>query len=402
MKIVIIIILTNNLRMFIMNHDFDRIINRKNTNSLKWDTACDQLPMWVADMDFLAAKPIRDAIKKRTEHGIYAYTTLPEQYFDAYVNWWHRRHDLKLKKDNLLFSNGVMPTISSIIRAFSNVDDKILIQTPVYHVFFHVIENNNRQVVENELIYKDDTYHIDYDDLDEKLEDVKIMLLCNPHNPVGRLWTKDELERIGGLCKKHDVLLVSDEIHCDLVNPGLSYVPYFLLDESLTDNAIMCMSPTKAFNIAGLQSSAAYTSNKELFEGLKKQLINDGYVMPNAFAIDSVIAAFNECEDWLDNVNEYIYENKMLVSNYIREELPILKYVKSEATYLLWIDCNNIGCDFEEFYENLRYKYGLYTSIGLQFGKCGNGFIRMNIACPKSYVVKALHILKEAINDLNK
>ena len=384
-----------------MNYNFDKIINRKNTNSLKWDTGHDELPMWVADMDFLVAKPISDAIEKRAKHGIYAYTTIPDKWYDAYINWWNSRHNLSLKKENLLFSNGVMPTISSIIRAFSDVDDKILIQTPVYHVFFLVIENNDRQVVENELIYKDDTYYIDYEDLDKKLKDVKIMLLCNPHNPVGRLWTKDELEKIGQLCKKHGVILVADEIHCDLVNPGLEYVPYFSLDKSLTDNAFMCMSPTKTFNIAGLQSSAAYATNSNLFEGLKKQLLNDQYIMPNVFAIDSVIVAFNECADWLDNLNEYLYENKMLVLNFIEEELPMLKYVTSEATYLLWIDCNEIDCDYEEFYEKLRYQYGLYISQGLQFGKCGDGFIRMNIACPKSLVLKGLNILKEAINDIN-
>lgn len=385
-----------------MNYNFDNLVNRKNTNSLKWDTGHDELPMWVADMDFLVAKPISDAIEKRAKHGIYAYTSIPDKWYDAYINWWNSRHNLSLKKENLLFSNGVMPTISSIIRAFSDVDDKILIQTPVYHVFFFVIENNDRQVVENELIYKDDTYYIDYEDLDKKLKDVKIMLLCNPHNPVGRLWTKDELEKIGQLCKKHGVILVADEIHCDLVNPGLEYVPYFSLDKSLTDNAFMCMSPTKTFNIAGLQSSAAYATNSNLFEGLKKQLLNDQYIMPNVFAIDSVIVAFNECADWLDNLNEYLYENKMLVLNFIEEELPMLKYVTSEATYLLWIDCNEIDCDYEEFYEKLRYQYGLYISPGLQFGKCGDGFIRMNIACPKSLVLKGLNILKEAINDINK
>jgi cystathionine beta-lyase len=358
--------------------------------------------MWVADMDFPVAKPISDAVEKRAKHGIYAYTTIPDKWYDAYIGWWDSRHNLPLKKENLLFSNGVMPTISSIIRAFSDVDDKILIQTPVYHVFFFVIENNNRQVVENELIYEDDTYYIDYDDLDEKLKDVKIMLLCNPHNPVGRLWTKDELEMIGQLCKKHDVLLVSDEIHCDLVNPGLEYVPYFSLDQSLTDNAFMCMSPTKTFNIAGLQSSAAYATNISLFEGLKKQLLNDQYIMPNVFAIDSVIAAFNECAGWLDNLNEYIYENKMIVSKFINEELSMLRYVTSEATYLLWIDCNDIDCDYDEFYEKLRYQYGLYISPGIQFGKCGDGFIRINIACPKSLVIEGLNILKEAINDINK
>lgn len=384
-----------------MKYDFEKIINRDNTNSLKWTTGHDELPMWVADMDFLVAEPIQDAVNKRASHGIYAYTSIPESLYESYINWWNRRHNILLEKEHLIYSTGVMPTISSIIREFSDEGDKILIQTPVYHVFFYVIENNNRQVVENQLIYENAKYSIDYDDLDEKLSDVKIMLLCNPHNPVGRLWTKDELEEIGRLCKKHDVLLVSDEIHCDLVNPGLKYTPYFSLDEKYSTNAIMCMSPTKTFNIAGLQSSAVYTVNDKLFKSLKQQLMNDQYIMPNVFSIDSVIAAFNECEDWLEQLNQYLYENKKLVKNFLQENIPQIRYVKSEATYLLWLDCNGLSCDYEEFYEKLRYNYGLYTSSGLQFGECGRGFIRMNIACPKSLLLDGLNILKDAVIDMD-
>lgn len=381
-----------------MKYDFDKKINRKDTNSLKWDLYDDVLPMWVADMDFEVADEITDAIKSRAEHKIYAYTIVGNKWADSYHNWWKKRHDIVLDKDKLLFSTGVMPSITSIIREFSDEGDSILIQTPVYHTFFYVIEANNRKVVENELKYENHTYSIDFKDLEEKLKSVKMMLLCNPHNPIGKIWTRDELEKIVMLCNRYGVLLVSDEIHCDLVNPGSAYVPIFSLDSSLTSNVIMCMSPTKTFNLAGIQSSAVYSPNMDLITRIKNRLMVDFYSMPNVFAVEAAIAAFEHGQKWLDEVNEYIYQNKLLVKAFIEEKIPSLTYVDSEATYLLWLDGSKAGV-CEEFCENLKNNYSLYVSGGKQFGNCGSNFIRLNIACPKAVLEEALHILKKAITD---
>ena len=241
-------------------YDFTSLIDRHNTNSLKWDLFGDDLPMWVADMDFKVAPAIQEAILKRANHPVYGYTIVPDELFEAYINWWDRRYDFKMSIEDMAYSIGVMPSISSMIRCLTDEDDEILIQSPVYHVFYYVIEDNNRKVLENELIYENGEYRIDFDDLDEKLSRVKLMILCNPHNPVGKIWSKDDLARIGELCKKHDVILISDEIHCDLTDPGVNYNPF----ETSYDyeNAITCLSPSKSFNIAGFQSSVVHTKNR--------------------------------------------------------------------------------------------------------------------------------------------
>ena len=249
-----------------MKYDFESLIDRKNTNSLKWDLFGDEYPMWVADMDFKAAPLIYESVNRKAEHGIYAYSYVNDNLFDSYINWW-KRYGLDMEKGQLLFANGVMPSITSIIRAFSDVGDNVLVQSPVYHVFFYVIEDNGRNVVENELVYNpdsdsvDDTYTIDFDDLDEKMSDsrTKLMLLCNPHNPIGKIWDRETLEHIALLAKKHDVIVVSDEIHCDLTDPDITYTPFASLDEDLSNNSFTCISPSKTFNIAGLQSSAVFT-----------------------------------------------------------------------------------------------------------------------------------------------
>ena len=273
-----------------MKYNFESIIDRKNTNSLKWDLFDDEYPMWVADMDFYAAPLIYESVNRKAKHGVYAYSFVNDEIFDSYINWW-KKYGLHMKKEELLFATGVMPSITSIIRAFTDVGDNVLIQTPVYHVFFYVIEDNDRNVVENPLIYDSNSndvetsYAIDFDDLEEKFKDpkTKLMLLCNPHNPIGRIWDEKTLEKIAILANKYDVLVVSDEIHCDLTDPDLKYVPYASLDDELSKNSIICISPSKTFNIAGLQSSAVFTRNKELYEILEKQLSVDCFNHPNIF-----------------------------------------------------------------------------------------------------------------------
>ena len=377
-------------------YDFESIIDRHDTNSLKWDLFDDDLPMWVADMDFKVAPAIQDAILKRAKHPVFGYTVVPDELFEAYINWWKSRYNLEMSREDMAYSMGVMPSISSMIRCLSDENDEILIQTPVYHVFFYVIEDNNRKVIENELIYEDGAYKIDFDDLDEKLSKVKMMILCNPHNPVGKIWSKEDLDRILELCKKNDVILVSDEIHCDLTDPELKYNPC-----AADDNVIRCLSPSKSFNVAGFQSSIVHTTNSELLDKIKAQMHIDNSDSCNVFATSAVIAAYNGSEEWLEELRQVLYENKQAVKKYLDEELPIVKLVECDATYLLWIDCSALGVHSDVLCEFLRTNQGLFLSPGHQFGENGKDFLRMNIACPRELLFDGLARLKAGIIALN-
>ena len=382
------------------NIEFDfETVERKNTDCLKWDLFNDDLPMWVADMDFKVAPAISEAILKRAKHPVYGYTIVPDELFEAYIGWWERRYAFKMSREDMLYAIGVMPSISSMIRCLTDAGDEILIQSPVYHVFYYVIEDNNRKVLENPLVYEDREYKIDFDDLDEKLSEVRMMILCNPHNPVGKIWQKDDLKRIGQLCKKHDVILISDEIHCDLTDPGLNYNPF---EESFEyDNVITCLSPSKSFNIAGFQSSIVHTKNKELLEKIKTQLHIDNSDSCNVFATAAVTAAYNESEEWLEELKEVLYNNKQIVKDYLESELPVLKLVECDATYLLWIDCSNLKVPSKVLSEFLRTNQGLFLSAGIDFGKNGDDFLRMNIACPEKLLIEGLSRLKAGIIALN-
>lgn len=380
-------------------YDFTSVIDRKNTNSLKWDLFGDDLPMWVADMDFKVAPAIQEAISKRASHSVYGYTIVPNELFEAYINWWNKRYDFKMSKEDMAYSIGVMPSISSMIRCLTDVDDEILIQSPVYHVFYYVIEDNNRKVLENELIYENGEYRIDFDDLDEKLSRVKLMILCNPHNPVGMIWSKDDLARIGELCRKHEVILISDEIHCDLTDPGVYYNPF----ETSFDyeNAITCLSPSKSFNIAGFQSSVVHTKNEGLLEKIKTQMHIDNSDSCNVFATTAVIAAYRDSEEWLEELREVLYENKQIVKEFLESELPIIKLVDCDATYLLWLDCSDLNVSSKVLSEFLRTNQGLFLSAGIDFGLNGDDFLRMNIACPKELLIQGLYKLKGGIISFN-
>ena len=377
-------------------YDFESVIDRHNTNSVKWDYFDDDIPMWVADMDFKVASPIQNAILKRANHPVFGYTIVPDELFESYINWWDSRYDLKMSREDMAYSIGVMPSISSMIRCLTDAGDEILIQTPVYHVFFYVIEENDRKVLENELIYENGEYKIDFDDLDEKLSKVKLMILCNPHNPIGKIWSESDLARIGNLCKKHDVILISDEIHCDLTDPGVDYNP-FVSD----DNVIRCLSPSKSFNIAGFQSSVVHATNSELLEKIKTQMHVDNSDACNVFATSAVMAAYNESSGWLDELKDVLYKNKSIVRDYLAEELPVVKLVESDATYLLWLDCSALGVSSKILSEFLRSNQGLFLSAGCDFGKCGDNFLRMNIACPEKLLDEGLRRLKAGIISLN-
>lgn len=377
-------------------YDFESITDRKGTNSLKWDLFGDDLPMWVADMDFRVAPAIAEVISKRASHPIYGYTIVSDDLFESYIHWWGRRYDLKMSREDMAYATGVMPSISSMIRCLSDEGDEILIQSPVYHVFFYVIEDNNRKVLENELIFENGEYRIDFDDLEEKLKKTGLMILCNPHNPIGKIWSREDLEKIEQLCLKHDVILISDEIHCDLTDPGKLYNPF-----RINDNVIRCLSPSKSFNIAGFQSSIVHTTNAELLEKIKKQMHIDNSDSCNVFAETAVKAAYNDCEDWLENLRQVLYENKVAVRNYLDKELPVVKLIDCDATYLLWLDCTSLNVSSKVLSEFLRQNQGLFISSGSDFGKCGDGFLRLNIACPQKLLMEGLSKLKMGITALN-
>lgn len=376
-------------------YDYMGVIDRHNTNSLKWDLFDDDLPMWVADMDFKVAPAIQDAISKRANHPVYGYTIVPDELFESYISWWDRRYDLKMSREDMAYSMGVMPSISSMIRCLTDIGDEILIQSPVYHVFYYVIEDNDRKVLENELVYENGVYSIDFDDLADKLSKVKMMILCNPHNPVGKIWSHDDLGRIGDLCKKHDVILISDEIHCDLTDPGVKYNPF-----KADDNVIRCLSPSKSFNIAGFQSSVVHTTDRGLLEKIKTQMHIDNSDSCNVFAASAVIAAYNESEEWLEELKEVLYENKQIVKDYLACELPIIKLVECDATYLLWLDCSSLKVPSKVLSGFLRSNQGLFLSAGIDFGKSGDEFLRMNIACPQELLMDGLGKLKAGVTAL--
>lgn len=383
--------------------DFKNVIDRKNTNSLKWDLFEDEYPMWVADMDFKVAPAINDAVEKRASHPVYGYSIVPDSLFEAYINWWDRRYEFKMSREEMLYATGVMPSISSMIRCLTNEGDAILIQSPVYHVFFYVIQDNNREVVENQLKYDNGGYEIDFDDLDEKLSKVKMMILCNPQNPVGKIWSKEELKQIGELCKKHNVILISDEIHCDLTDPGKSYNPF--MTSSDYENSILCISPSKSFNVAGFQSSVVYTKSQELLEKIKKQLHVDNSDSCNVFAVSAVEAAYNESEEWLEELKDVLYENKQIVKEFFDNELPVIKLIDCDATYLLWLDCRSLNISSKALREFLRQNQGLFLSAGSDFGSIGDGYLRLNIACPSKLLKEGLSRLKNgviALNNINK
>lgn len=382
-----------------MTYDFDTPTERRNTNSLKWDVAQGELPMWVADMDFQTAPEIREAIMKRAEHGIFGYSVIPDAWYEAYIQWWKMRHGYTMERDWLIFCTGVVPAISSIVRKLTTPAEKVLIQTPVYNIFFNSILNNGRQVLESPLRYDGKEYRIDFADLEEKLSDPQtaLMILCNPHNPTGKIWDRQTLEKIGALCSRHHVTVVSDEIHCDLTDPGESYVPFASVSETCRQISITCMAPTKAFNLAGLQTAAVSVPDEVLRHKVWRALNTDEAAEPNAFAVEAAVAAFTRGADWLDALRDYLYENKKLAEVYIEKEIPGVRAVASQATYLLWLDCSGlIGCG-REAAGFLRRETGLYLSEGSQYGGNGADFLRMNIACPRAVLKDGLERLKNGL-----
>lgn len=380
-------------------YDFDKLTQRRNTESYKWDVEAHELPMWVADMDFETAPEIIMALLRRVEHGIFGYNTVPESWYEAYIRWWQRRHHVTYEKDWLIFSTGVVPILSSVVRKLTTVGENVLIQTPVYNIFFNSIRNNGRNILESPLVYDGEEYRVDFEDLEEKLSNPQttMMILCNPHNPVGKIWDRETLSRIGELCARHHVVVISDEIHCDLTDPGYEYIPFASVSDVCRDNSVTCIAPTKAFSIPGIQTAAAVVPNPVLRHKVNRGLNTDEVAEPNSFATCAAVAAFTEGEPWLEELRVYLAENKKRVREVIGAKMPEIRVVPSLATYLLWLDCSSITEDAGVLTEFIRSHSGLYLTEGEEYGAPGKSFIRMNVACPRARLEDGLERLERSL-----
>lgn len=377
-----------------MKYNFDEITQRRGSNSYKWDSATDDdvLPMWVADMDFRTAPAIINALSKRVQHGIFGYTKVPQAYFDATISWFGRRHHFNIQKEWILFTSGVVPALSAVIKALSVPGDKVLVQTPVYNCFFSSIRNDECEMVANKLLYKDNIYNIDFDDLEQKAADPKVtlMLLCNPHNPVGRVWTKEELTKIGEICLRNNVIVVSDEIHCDLVYDGHTHIPFASINNEFLQNSVTCIAPSKTFNLAGIQVANIVAADEEIKKKIDKALNVNEVCEINCFAVEALIAAYNEGDDWLDELKVYLYDNYKLLSEFFEKYLPHLPVLPLEATYLVWVDCSALGITSKEIVDKLLLDEKLWLNEGTMYGKAGEGFVRINIATQRDRLIRGL------------
>ena len=377
-----------------MKYDFDEIIPRRGSNSYKWDSATDAdlLPMWVADMDFRTAPVVLEALKKRVEHGIFGYTRVPERYYEAVIDWFRRRHGWSMQREWILYTSGVVPAVSAIIKALTVPGDKVLVMTPVYNCFFSSIRNNGCETVSCPLIHAEGTYRIDFADLESKAADpgVRLLLLCNPHNPVGRVWSREELTSIGEICLRHDVVVVSDEIHCELTFPQHDYTPFASLSEQFLQRSVICSSPTKAFNIAGLQIANITVWNADWRQRIDRAININEVCDVNPFGVDALMAAYNGGEEWLDALRGYLYENYCYMRRFCQAFLPGFPIAELEGTYLVWMDCSALGLPSKELERQLMERAGLWLNGGAMYGEGGEGFLRWNIACPRSVLAEGL------------
>lgn len=384
---------------------FDVVPNRRGTGCYKWDETADGvLPLWVADMDFPAAPCIAEALRRRVEHGVFGYVMVPDSYYESVINWFATQHGWNIQRDWLLYTSGVVPAVSAIIKAMTQPGDKVLVQTPVYNCFFSSIRNNGCSIIENELVYANDTYTVDFDDFERKVADpsVKVFLLCNPHNPAGRVWTADELRRMGEICLKHGVFVISDEIHCEIVSPGCSYTPYGSLSHEFMQHAAICTSPSKAFNIAGLQNANITVADAAVRRKVDKAININEVCDVNPFGVVALQAAYNEGLEWLKAVNAYIYSNYTCLCDFVKQNLPMVKVCKLEGTYLAWLKLTGFPPS-NEVAEKLENEFGLKLSAGQLYGeKAGRDFLRINLACPKSTLTEALNRLQNGLEAMEE
>jgi len=388
-----------------MIYNFDEPINRENTGSLKYDLRkeifgkADVIPMWVADMDFRTPNFVVDALKKCTENEIFGYFVLNESYYESIISWNKRHHQWDIKKEWIAFSPGVVPSLSLSVLSYTEPGDKVIIQPPVYPPFFFTIKDNNRQIVENPLILAEGKYSMDFDDLEKKLTDAKMFILSNPHNPGGMVWKKHELEKLGELCLRYNVLVVSDEIHSDLVFKPNKFIPMASLSEEIADNTITLVAPSKTFNMAGLSSSYVVISNNNLKKRFDEVMHTIHVGLGNMFGIAATEAAYNNGDEWLNQALDYINGNIDFVQNYLKEKIPQIRMIRPEGTYLIWLDCSELNLNGENLNKFFIEKANIGMNNGIVFGTGGEGFMRMNVACPRETLQKALtHIYNAIIN----
>ncbi|ADL04382.1 MalY/PatB family protein [Lacrimispora saccharolytica] len=391
-----------------MKYNFDIVIDRSKNRAGKYDErqkkfgTMDVIPLWVADMDFQTAQPIIDACVEKAREGIWGYTYRPDSYFDAILGWQYRRHGWKIDKEKVSWSLGVVPALSSIVKVFTNKGDSVMIQTPVYSEFYDITEAWERTVVENQLVEQEGKWTIDFADFEEKAKDpkVKIFLLCSPHNPLGIVWTKEQLLKMFEICYANDVLMVSDEIHSDLVFHGKKHIPTAMISDKARDHVISCISGTKTFNLAGLQASTNVFPNLDMKAAFDKFWMNLDIHRNNAFSSVAMEAAFLEGEEWLEQLLPYLSDNFDFIKDYCEKYIPKIKPNVPDATYLVWLDCRELGMNNEELRKFMIEEAKLGLNEGYTFGRSLSGFMRLNAACSRSILVKAMERLEAAVNRL--
>lgn len=387
-----------------MKYNFDQVIDRNGNRAAKYDERVKKfgtdkvIPLWVADMDFRTAQPIIDAMKRRADEGIWGYTSRPDSYFEAICGWQERRNGWKIDKNLVSWSLGVVPALSAIVNLFSKPGEKVMIQTPVYSEFYDVTEAWGREVVENQLVEKDGHWSVDFEDFEQKAKEVKIFLLCSPHNPLGIVWTKEELQRMADICIANNVLLVSDEIHSDLIFHGKKHIPTATVSKEIAGKIISCISGTKTFNLAGLQASTTVFPDKKTKDVFDRFWMNMDIQRNNAFSSVAMEAAFNEGEEWLEQLLVYLDGNFEYVRSFCEENIPQIKVNVPDATYLMWLDCRELGMDNEGLRKFMIEEAGLGLNEGYTFGRSLTGFMRLNAACPRSILQQAMKQLKEAVD----
>ena len=385
-----------------MQYDFDTIIPRRGTNSYKWDTPAAEgaLPMWVADMDFRTAPAIIEALQRRVAHGIFGYTHVPDAYYEAVTGWLARRHGWSIDPAWIVYTSGVVPAVSAIIKAMTRPGDKVIVQTPAYNCFYSSIRNNGCLLDSNLLINEAGNYSIDFDGLERLAADPRttVLLLCNPHNPTGRVWTRDELRHIGDICLRHGVFVIADEIHCELTYEGHDYTPFASLSDDFLRHSATCLSPSKAFNIAGLQIANIVAADEEVRRRIDRA-INDNEVCDvNPFGVLATIAAYNEGEAWLDALRRYLWGNYEYLKDFLAERLPGYTVSPLEGTYLPWLDCRHTGLTSDALADRLLHEQHLMVNPGTMYGPGGEGFLRFNMACPRSVWREGLERLAKGLN----